>query len=160
MMIEERRSSLERVRHRHDVHLDEQICRQVESCVDGQHRVHRIERADASEQVFDHSDASDGRVVGPAAELALELWAEHAHPRAIAVGARSVRGADEPRHSRAPTLAIGWQRYLFERAANDRTQRRRDALPSFGQPVPPVAGERLIAAIAVQRDGDMLARQP
>jgi hypothetical protein len=54
VMIQERRPRLERVRHSRDVHLDEEIRREVEGGIDGQTRIHGIDGFEIAKQLFNH----------------------------------------------------------------------------------------------------------
>ena len=156
LVVEERRAQLERVRHRRDVGLQQQVAGEVGADVEplqpGDARSRRAERAPTRRR-------ARARTSAPTARRA----ARRERPPSAA---RSARPAGSGRDLEEAAGAVGARarlppggRQQAQRRGAARRQRHRDAPGEPVRGVPLVPGERLVAAVARERDGDVPARQ-
>ena len=159
-MVEERRAQLERVRHRRDVGLRQQIAGQVRA------QVERLQAGDAAgrggaEQKPGRRERADlcACVVGP--ELCALLEREHLHQPPVALGsrARRRRRGSARRGKAASDARRRPDGSARSSRAPDACGGRRDAVGEPHRGVPLVARERLVAAVADERDRHLVARR-
>ena len=161
LVVEQRRADLQRVRHAHPVDLDQDVVAEVRGDVDVEDSIDGVGRLGAPERTAKRREG-------------IELLRLRPQPRAV-------EPRLEPRHlrreielSRAPVL--GRQADVEEDVASlraDRQPRRRPGDGATGagaedpsdpmlerlHPVPAVAREQLVTAVARQRDGNVLTRR-